>query len=460
MSPYPRTLSSMITVYAGGGMLILVLLVGLVFYQAVTALQAETLREHARMLARQTATVTLDAVMIHDYGTVERLARDLVAEESIPAVRIRDAEGRELAAAGEWPEGMVTVREPIRLLGRDYGTVELAHAPPALTPVLQTSLLSGLAGMGLLSAGLFLLLRRLFRRRLIRPVGQLVGHMNPTATPPPLPEERVPREVALIRNRLAEMTTEVRSQLTALAQANARTERATARACQEQRLAAVGQLAAGLAHGLNTPLGNIRGYARMAREGEGVEASEALAVIERQADLCAGVVENLMTMAHPEGEARTVELEAWLAEMAAMLRPVVRRQGGASVETAGDGAGTVTVDTVAVEHILFNLVTNAVDAGAQRVILASEAVDADRVAVTIADDGPGIPDELHERLFDPFATTKRAGEGTGLGLYVSRNLAESLGGRLELAATSSVGSRFRLVLPREVAIATCSLEEP
>ena len=455
----PRTLSSMVTVYAGGGMLLLVVLVGLVFYRVMVGLQAETMHEHARMLARQTGTVTLDAVMIHDYGTVERLARELVQEPSIPGVRIVAADGSTLAEAGHWPSEAIRVTEPIELLGQTYGEVRLAHSPPRLTPVLRTSLLSGLAGMVLLSAALFFFLRRLFRRQLIQPVGQLVGHMDPTRPPPAPPDKRVPREVALIHNRLAEMTAEVRSHLTALSRANARTERATARACQEQRLAAVGQLAAGLAHGLNTPLGNIRGYARMAREGEGIDTAEALAVIERQADLCAGVVENLMTMAHPEGEARRVDLEAWLAEMAAMLHPVVRRQGGASVEAAGNGAGTVTVDTAAVEHILFNLVTNAVDAGAQRVILASEAVDAEWVAVTIADDGPGIPAELHDRLFDPFATTKRAGEGTGLGLYVSRNLAESLAGRLELAATSSAGSRFRLVLPREAAIATCSLEE-
>ncbi|SFD58289.1 His Kinase A (phospho-acceptor) domain-containing protein [Thiohalospira halophila DSM 15071] len=459
MIPYPRTLSSMVTVYAGGGMLVLVLLVGLVFFQVVAGLQAETLRDHARMLARQTASVTLDAVMIHDYGTVERLARDLVAEESIPAVRIRDAAGRELAAAGDWPEAAVEVTEPIRLLGRDYGEVELAHAPPALTPVLLTSLLIGLGGMALLSGGLFLLLRRLFRHRLIRPVGELVGHMNPTTPPPPLPEGRVPREVALIRNRLAEMTTEVRSQLTALSRANARTERATARACQEQRLAAVGQLAAGLAHGLNTPLGNIRGYAQMAREGGEAERLEALDVIERQAGLCAGVVENLMTMAHPEGEAREVELGGWLEGLAGMLGPVARRQGGASVEVAGEGTGAITVDTAALEHILFNLVSNAEDAGASRVRVAVDEADEAEVAIAVIDDGPGIPEGLRERLFDPFATTKRAGEGTGLGLYVSRNLADSLGGRLELAATSSSGTRFRLILPRGAPTTACTPEE-
>ena len=447
-----RTLSSLVTLYAGGGMAVLALLVGLVFFQVVSVVQTEATRGHADRLARQLAAMTLDAVMVHDYATLERMVRDIVDDPMIPGVVIEAEGGEVLAEAGDVGLGALRTTAPVGLFGRDFGRVTLSHERPTLREGLQSALLAGVAGVLLLSAGLFYLLRHLFWNHLIAPVRRLLTAMDPRYPGPAESSDEtvvLPREIADIQSHMAAMAGEVREQLVALHAANERTRQATARACREQRLAAIGQLAAGLAHGLNTPLGNVIGYAQMAREQDEEAKDEALTVIERQARLCSGVVANLMTMAHPEGGRETIEPDRWLDGVIRLLAPMVRQQGAEALRLEAEEApASVVVDTVSLEHILFNLVSNAVQAGARRIVVRAEEDGVAGWQLTVADDGPGIPEALQSRLFEPFTTTKRAGEGTGLGLYVCRNLAETMGGGMEMESPPAGGSRFRLHLPR------------
>ena len=101
-------------------------------------------------------------------------------------------------------------------------------------------------------------------------------------------------------------------------------------------------------------------------------------------------------------------------------------------------------------QVLVNLVQNAVDAvreGGSEVVVAAET-QSDALVIEVMDDGPGLHPEMEGRLFEPFATTKPPGEGTGLGLYASHMLVETLGGRLELERRPERGTVARLTLPR------------
>ena len=102
-------------------------------------------------------------------------------------------------------------------------------------------------------------------------------------------------------------------------------------------------------------------------------------------------------------------------------------------------------------QVLLNLSLNAIDAmGAKGTLTIETRAEGGVVSALVSDTGPGIPTAVAARLFEPFFTTKPAGQGTGLGLFVSRNILEGLGGKLELARTSSEGTVFEVRLPQDV----------
>ena len=99
-----------------------------------------------------------------------------------------------------------------------------------------------------------------------------------------------------------------------------------------------------------------------------------------------------------------------------------------------------------INQVFLNLLDNAIGAGATNIWVSVEAVGAS-LLTTIADDGPGVPAEIAERVFDAFFTTREPGEGTGLGLYLSRNIVAEHDGELTLHRREGGGSEFRVMLP-------------
>jgi signal transduction histidine kinase len=192
-------------------------------------------------------------------------------------------------------------------------------------------------------------------------------------------------------------------------------------------------MAAGLAHGLNTPLGNIVGYAQRALEQapEGT-AAEQLKVIERQAVVCSEIVRNLLTAARAPGSLiENFDLADMVRNTATLLEPLMQDHGVALETALPAQAVPVNADVGGVEQILFNLVNNAVQAGAKHVRLAIRG-DGESVKLAVVDDGHGIPAENQAMIFDAFFTTKSVTEGTGLGLYMCAALAKSSNGSIAL----------------------------
>jgi signal transduction histidine kinase len=102
-------------------------------------------------------------------------------------------------------------------------------------------------------------------------------------------------------------------------------------------------------------------------------------------------------------------------------------------------------------QVLLNVVDNAIRAGAHRIVATVDDGEDGGVRVRIEDDGPGVPRALADKIFDPFFTTRPAGEGTGLGLYLSQQVARQSGGDLRLVTEAPRGAAFELVLPTELA---------
>jgi two-component system NtrC family sensor kinase len=241
---------------------------------------------------------------------------------------------------------------------------------------------------------------------------------------------------------------------------------ATAREMQEQlaksqRLAAIGQLAAGVAHEVNNPLATIttcaEGMIRDMRDPESKTFASSkrwdvyVEEIVRQAMRCKQITRGLLDLT------RQREPKPVLCDINALVSDCIRvatMREGAQVEfrTFLESNSRIATDPEMVRQILVNLLGNAMDAIAEGAnhgtVTASTSDDGERVVIEIADTGGGVSPDVFEKIFDPFFSTKKPSKGYGLGLPISLSLAESLGGGLSVESEAGKGSTFRLWLPQ------------
>ena len=232
--------------------------------------------------------------------------------------------------------------------------------------------------------------------------------------------------------------------------------RARDRLFRTEKLAALGRLAANVAHEINNPLASIAGYAEEAREElEGDEAdlellAGSLKTIEDQAFRCKEILKRLLGLARAETvEVSEVDLVQVAREAMASVESVAKR---ANVTLQFDPLGSATIhsDAGSLVQVLSNLLDNAIDAssrGGDGVVSMGVEVREGGAALWVRDDGQGVPEELRGRVFDPFVTTKPVGRGTGLGLAISQSLVERLGGKISLESEAGEGATFTVWIP-------------
>lgn len=436
-----RSLAFRLTVILGGVWLALFLVLGGAIWHTTQRLILEAQADKARALATQLATISLDAVLLRDYGTLERYLGDL--RGAVAYAEIRRADGQVLGRTGARIAGVELLRVPMRLAGEDIGEVLAQYDPnPAHRATWQLVGLMALA-LAVFAVLSFWALRRLLLRHLVAPVASLIAQTDPERPPVPVPAQ-APAEVADLAAAIGGLRERIGQHLAEAEEAAHARNEALRRLCAEQRLAAVGQLAGEVAHELNTPLSNILGYAQSAMPGVTGEQREALETIEAQARRAGQIVRDMLTAARaPTPTLQLIDLTAICAGFVRLVTPLARKQ---AVEVALDGSGPIQVrgDIARVEQILFNLVFNAVQAGAHTVRLAPAADGTP--GLLVEDDGPGLPESVSARLFEPFVTTKPAGQGTGLGLAISQRLAREMGADL-VWIESARGTCFRLEFP-------------
>lgn len=219
-----------------------------------------------------------------------------------------------------------------------------------------------------------------------------------------------------------------------------------------QKLAAVGLLAAGIAHEINNPLSGVVGYSRLLLEKPLDPAvREKVEKIAASGERCRKIVEGVLLFSRQrEGggrERRPVELGA-LIDRVISIGEYQWRMHNVRILREGASAARAAGDAQQLEQVLLNLLSNAVDAmprgGRVRIVLGREE---GRVRLEISDEGTGIAPEILGRIFDPFFSTKEIGKGTGLGLAISYGIIKDHGGDILVRSQPGQGTTFTILLP-------------
>ncbi len=430
-------LSLKLSAAVGAGVCAIVLATAAMSARAERAIIEEDLRRDARLMATSVAAAVADLPADEAEALIARVDRQ--SED----IQVRFISARTPVARESGP--------PFRAVASTgAGSVEVIESPAirdrmlrgALRELFATSLLvmvvALIAGHG---AGRLLLGRRV--ELLVRKAARVgAGDFGEPI------EVRGDDELDYLGrglNRMARQLAEARAAAAAEADQRVSLEVQLRHA---DRLRAIGQIAAGRAHELGTPLNVISGRATLLTRTlkESPAALEHASAIGAQADRIAAVVRRVLDYSRASTPSRTtVDLATLVEEAVPMLRTAAE---GASLEVDASGPVPVFGDPGQLQQVVTNLVMNAAQAtpqGTVRVVVRGDA----GAALRVEDDGPGVAASDRERVLEPFFTTKEAGAGTGLGLSISKAIVEEHGGSLTIASSELGGALVTVELPLE-----------
>ncbi len=232
------------------------------------------------------------------------------------------------------------------------------------------------------------------------------------------------------------------------------------RLLQSQKLAALGELSAGIAHEINNPLAIIRQEAEMMdyilKHGEGSapdrqELQESVQMIIRQVDRCSGIIQNLVNFARrQEPVVQAVEVNRIVEDMTMLVEKEARNKQIGLERHYERELPAILSDAPQLRQVILNLLNNACQAIGRHgtISITTRPGPGNTVEIEIEDNGCGIPAKDLKKVFDPFFSTKPEGQGSGLGLSISHGLIRQLGGDIRVTSTVGQGSTFTVTLPR------------
>lgn len=469
------------------------------------AVQYESRRalwDHGESLRPPTQRSAEPLWRLSDLGTSSRWGQVFRGGQPGPSRRIRNIRTREDSAACD---RCFTATADVELPGGERGalrvTVPTDRYDQVLRDQLRLSVLSALGALLVLLGSTAWIVHRV----VARPVFDLAQAMREVE------QGNLARRVATERNdeigrlghgfndmldRLAEANEEIRalnSRLEGDVAAATRDLQSKNEALQalnqllfsvqrelsdKERLAALGQLAAQLAHEIGTPLAAVSGHLQLATYGQDLPKAlrERLTVATAELDRVSKIIRDYLD--HTRAAKPTIvktDLKRVVEEAVRVTTSAVRRPGVRIATEISPDLSFVNTDPGLVRQILINLVTNALDATLSAraaagqggsgtspvaapssgtpppvsvITIAARPLDEDRFELSVRDEGTGIASEDLARIFEPFYTTKGRGRGTGLGLSICRELVRTLGGKISVASTPGQGSTFSVTLPR------------
>ena len=231
------------------------------------------------------------------------------------------------------------------------------------------------------------------------------------------------------------------------------------RLLQSQKLAAIGELSAGIAHEINNPLAIIRQEAEwiqllLKKLGDGKELEElqgSVHQIVEQVDRCTEITRNLLDFARKRDPViQAVEVNRIIENMTMLVEKEAKHSNITIVRHYDETLPVIYSDAPQLRQVILNFLTNATYAiGKNGVVTITTRLSNDAaVDIVISDTGCGIPEAQLSKIFDPFFTTKPSGQGTGLGLSICHGIIQRLGGRITVKSQVGQGTDFTITLPR------------
>ena len=220
---------------------------------------------------------------------------------------------------------------------------------------------------------------------------------------------------------------------------------------RSERLAAVGTLAAGIAHEINNPLASILMAAENGLRSlqEPSQSGKALTVIMTEVQRCGRIVKNVLKFSRADvGERTIADVNTLVEHVTTLMKHHVESQNAQLKTALAEDLPVLRVNTTEIEQVLVNMITNALNAGARTIEVRTRVLD-DHIELEIADDGRGMEETEKGQLFDAFYTTRSDEGGTGLGLSLSHGIVSEHGGRIDVESSPGKGSVMTVVLPVE-----------
>jgi two-component system, NtrC family, sensor kinase len=223
-------------------------------------------------------------------------------------------------------------------------------------------------------------------------------------------------------------------------------------------LAALGQVAAGVTHEVRNVMTGVLGFTQVAKKRlptQPESVAELLELIEKESQRCVEILTHFLGFTRTRrGDKLPVDLRDVVTSVCKIMAHQLNMNRVKLEVAVDDDVPRVSADAAALKQVVLNLMINAMQAqlplqnGHDGLVRVTARRASDGAAlVEVHDDGPGVPAELAGKIFEPFFTTKPAGQGTGMGLAVSRDIVEEHGGTLTLAPPADGGATFSLKLP-------------
>jgi signal transduction histidine kinase len=263
--------------------------------------------------------------------------------------------------------------------------------------------------------------------------------------------------------KVDEATAEIRQKNRELARSNELLSTAQRDAARAQRLSAIGQLAATVAHKIGTPLTALSGHIQLLQEDPDLtaDARRRLQIVEGQIEQTSRIIQDLLIYGRkPEPALEPMDLNGCVADCLSLMRPEIARRNVTLLADFNGIPMTILGDSQQLQEAFCNLIDNAIDAmpmgGTLTIRMhqmcgrrtpAPQSDEPDSYAVDIVDTGQGIPRDMMDQIFQPFFTTKKAGRGTGLGLAIAAETIRAHGGAVAVESEPGKGSHFTVTLP-------------
>ncbi len=225
------------------------------------------------------------------------------------------------------------------------------------------------------------------------------------------------------------------------------------------RLSSIGTLGASLAHEIKNPLMSMKGHAKhLAQKVTDESLRESAIIIQSESDRCHDILQRLLRFSRAEARSERLFSIQEVLDSTILLVKMEARERNITLKLSTQSNAIVRGSPLEIQQVVLNLIINAIAVSGENSMIQITVREKDSLCmVEVQDSGPGIPPTLRDKIFEPFFTTKAAGEGSGLGLSVSKEIIEKLGGTISYEAIEPHGSRFYFVLPLQEGAATMTI---